>query len=148
VTTVPIAEDLIAWDDPGDTTPSLIGGECDHCGAFTFPLGNSCPRCGIQSPRRVLLNRQGTIWSWTTQGFAPKAPFSGTALLQEPFQPWLVGLVELPGQLRLESIITGTTADQIHIGMAVRLTTIPFRTDEQGRHVISFAFEPEEGSRG
>lgn len=140
MTTIPIAEGLFTWPDDD---PALIGGQCDRCGAYTFPLRPGCPRCGADAVQRRLLHRHGTVYSWTTQGFVPKAPFAGDRLAAEPFQPWLVGLVELPDQVRLETLLVGVTAEDVRIGMPVRLTTIPFRTDAEGNDVVTFAFTPE-----
>lgn len=137
--TIPLAEDLFTWPDD----PTLIGGQCGQCATYTFPIRRGCPRCGADALQRRLLHRQGTLWSWTTQGFVPKAPFAGHHLAAEPFQPWLVGLVELPGQVRLETILVGVTAKEARIGIPVRLTTIPFRTDADGTEVVTFAFTPE-----
>jgi uncharacterized OB-fold protein len=143
MTTVPIADGLFTWPDDD---PALIGGQCGQCATFTFPLRPGCPRCGADSVQRCLLHRHGTLWSWTTQGFVPKPPFAGERLIADPFQPWLVGVVELPDQLRLESILVGVSPADVRIGMPVRLTTIPLRTDDQGREVITFAFTPEGAS--
>lgn len=140
---VPIADDLLTWPD-GEL--SLVGGRCADCGAFTFPLRAGCPRCGATAVARTPLNRSGTLWTWTTQGFPPKAPFRGEFAGTDPFEPWLVGVVELTGQLRVEGLITGCTPDELSIGMPMRVVTMPFRTGEDGSEIITFAFAPEEGA--
>jgi uncharacterized protein len=135
----PISEGLFTWPEE---EPTLIGGRCPDCAAITFPLRTGCPRCGRADPERHLLSRSGTLWSWTSQGFMPKAPFNGQFVSEKDFEPWFVGVVELPGELRLESILTGVTQDTLRIGMPLRLVTIPFRTDDQGNEVVTFAFAP------
>jgi len=140
VATVPISEGLFTW--PADE-PALIGGQCPGCGAVTFPLRTGCPRCGTVDLERHLLGRTGTLWSWTSQGFLPKAPFTGQFVPAEGFEPWFVGVVELPGELRLESILAGCTQDTLRIGMPLRLVMMPFRTDHLGNEVVTFAFAPE-----
>jgi uncharacterized OB-fold protein len=138
----PIADGLFTWPDPD---PSLIGGRCDECGRFTFPLRSGCPFCGATAVQRQLLDRQGTLWSWTSQGFLPKPPFAGQAAKDpERFQPWFVGLIEIPGQLRVESILTDCQQDDLRIGRAMRLVLIPFRVEESGTEIMTFAFAPSE----
>jgi uncharacterized OB-fold protein len=144
VVSQPISPGLFTW--PADQ-PALIGGRCPACAAVTFPLRPGCPRCGAADLERRLLSRTGTLWSWTSQGFLPRAPFTGQFGSAEPFQPWFVGVIELPGQLRLESILVGCTQDTLRIGMPVRLVTMPFRTDEAGNDVVTFAFTPDPDQR-
>ncbi|MFA1541909.1 Zn-ribbon domain-containing OB-fold protein [Actinomadura monticuli] len=142
---VPIADDLLIWPDGPGGEPGLIGGRCAECAAYTFPLRAGCPRCGATAVERTPLSRTGTLWTWTTQGFPPKAPFRGEFAGTDPFEPWLVGVIELTGQLRVEGLITGCSRDELSIGMPMRVVTMPFRTDEDGREIITFAFSPEEG---
>jgi uncharacterized OB-fold protein len=92
---------------------------------------------------RALLSRTGTLWTWTSQGFPPKAPFRGEFAGTDPFEPWLVGVIELPGQLRVESLITGCALDGLEFGMPMRMVTMPFRTGEDGEEIVTFAFTPE-----
>ena len=75
VTRQPIAEDLFTWPDDD---PSLIGGCCLRCETYTFPVRTGCPNCGATTIESRLLERTGTLWTWTSQGFPPKAPFTGT----------------------------------------------------------------------
>ena len=73
---VPIAPGLFTW--PAEE-PQLIGGKCAACGVVTFPKQGSCPRCNGQDIVEELLDRRGTLWTWTIQGFLPKSPpYAGT----------------------------------------------------------------------
>ncbi|HZG31637.1 MAG TPA: DNA-binding protein, partial [Sphingopyxis sp.] len=65
----PIAPGL--WTD--ETEPRLIGGRrADGEIVFPVPEGDAA---ALVEP--VALSRRGTLWSWTTQGFEPKEPYSG-----------------------------------------------------------------------
>ncbi|MBH0779763.1 Zn-ribbon domain-containing OB-fold protein [Nocardia bovistercoris] len=134
----PVAEDLFTW--PAEQ-PSLIAGRCSDCAAMAFPLRAGCPRCGGTEIRRELLEREGVLWSWTSQGFRPKAPFTGN-LLGAGGDLWYVGLVEIGGEIRIESLLTGVTEAELEFGMPLRLTVIPFHTDDAGDTIAAFAFEP------
>jgi uncharacterized OB-fold protein len=83
------------------------------------------------------------LWTWTSQGFAPKEPFDGTIGPGGLEVPWFVGLVEIPGELRVEGLLVGVSEDEIEIGMPVRLVVVPWRTDDEGREVVTFAFTPD-----
>jgi uncharacterized OB-fold protein len=139
----PIAEGIFTWPDDD---PSLIGGCCTRCGTYTFPARAGCPKCGATTMEPRHLERTGTLWTWTSQGFVPKAPFAGTFFSAEPFEPWYVGLIELPGQLRLESILVGCTQETLRIGMPMRLVVMPLRSTSEGDEIVTFAFAPAEGA--
>jgi uncharacterized OB-fold protein len=72
------------------------------------------------------------------QGFRPKPPYLGP----EAFEPYGVGYVELPGATMVEARLTESDPERLCIGDRMRLVIVPFRTDEQGREVMTFAFEP------
>ncbi|MFC8097695.1 Zn-ribbon domain-containing OB-fold protein [Streptomyces sp. NPDC057363] len=139
----PIAEGL--FTEPGDE-PRLIGNRCRACAAITFPVRVGCARCGAGELERYLLADRGTLWAWTTQGFLPKAPFAGTLTVGPDTVPWFVGVVELPGELRVESLLVGVTEETLGIGMPLRLALVPFRHDEDGTEVVTFAFTPDGGA--
>jgi uncharacterized protein len=134
---VPVAPDLIAGTA---AAPVLLGSECRRCGTVTFPRQGACPRCTSTDVRERHLSRRGTLWTWTIQRFRPKSPpFSGED--SEEFEPYGVGYVELPGEVRVEARLTESDPARLRIGMAMELTLIP----APGRaEVVTFAFRPVE----
>ncbi|WP_103380706.1 Zn-ribbon domain-containing OB-fold protein [Pseudonocardia dioxanivorans] len=129
-------DDSLFTETPDGT--ALLGSRCDDCGAHTFPRQGGCPRCTGTAMTDVALAREGTLWSFTVQGFRPKTPYRGP----EEFAPYGVGYVELPGQLIVEARLTEHDPDRLEIGMPVRLEMVPFRVDEAGEPVLTFAFAP------
>ena len=110
--------------------PVLIGSACRACGTVTFPRQAACPRCTSTDVTERRLARRGTLWSWTIQRFRPKSPpYTGP----EEFEPYGVGYVELPGEVRVEARLTESDPSKLQIGMAMELTLIPEAT---------FAFRP------
>lgn len=109
----PIAPGL--WTDEVD--PRLIGGQHKESGRIVFPMPEGDAGNAYDA---VPLAREGTLWSWTVQGFEPKAPYAGS----KPFTPFGVGYVELPGQVIVETRLTVTTG--LTIGMPMRLVIEPF----------------------
>jgi uncharacterized OB-fold protein len=133
---VPIAEGVFTW--PSDD-PRLIGSRCTACGIVTFPAQASCPRCPSTEMAEHLLPRQGRLWAWTTQEFPPPSPpWAGPT--GDDFVPFAVGYVELGDEVRVETRLTQMQG--LRIGMDVELVLVPFRRDEAGNEVVTFAFRP------
>ena len=123
-------------------TVQLWGSRCDHCGTVSFPQQGSCPRCMREGARRHALASEGTLWSWTIQGFPPKSPpYAGSA---DDFTPYGVGYVELGGEVRVEGILTAADPEELEIGMAMRVVAIPVAgREDQG--LVTFGFAPAGG---
>jgi uncharacterized OB-fold protein len=103
--------------------PRLIGSKCARCGAVAFPKQASCPKCTSLEVAERLLARRGTLWSWTIQCFAPKSPpYAGDP---DTFQPYGVGYVELPGEVRVEARLTEADPGRLRIGLPMELTLVP-----------------------
>ena len=139
---VPVAEGIFT----GSTDePQLIGSRCGACGIVTFPAQESCPRCAATEMVEHLLPRRGRLWAWTTQHFPPPSP-PYTGPTGKDFVPFGVGFVELPGEVRVESRLTESDPEALEAGMEMELVLIPFRTDDDGNDVVTFAFRPVKGA--
>ena len=138
MTTSPVAEGLFTW--PSDE-PQLIGSKCVLCGIVTFPAQGSCPRDASTDMEEFLLARRGRLWAWTTQDFQPPSP-PYTGPTGADYTPFAVGYVELPGEVKVESRLTGTDPDALEPGMEMELVVVPFRIDDDGNEVVTFAFRP------
>jgi uncharacterized OB-fold protein len=115
-------------------------------GAIKFPaerpeLFDGAPE--IQEDiEKIELSTEGTLYTYTTQEFPPPLPYKGN---RDPktFQPYVVGFVELPEGVLVETLIIGATADQLKIGQRLVSTTTTFEPDEGGS-LVTFAFRPED----
>lgn len=132
----PIAEGLFT----SGAEPALIGSKCPECGLVTFPKQVSCPRCPSDTMAEHLLQRRGTLWAWTTQGFPPPPPYAGPS--GEDFVPFGVGFIELPGEVKVEARLTESDPAALTNGMAMDLVVVPFGTDDDGTEIMTFAFAP------
>jgi uncharacterized OB-fold protein len=122
----PIAANL--WTNEAE--PCLIGGRGAD-GRIRFPMPEGDAGAAFDPVR---LNRRGTLWSWTVQRFEPKRPpYTGPV----PFEPFMLGYVELPGEVILETRLIGIEAPRI--GMAVELTIEPLDAER-----TTFAFKGAE----
>lgn len=123
----PIAADL--WvTDPDTQGARLVGGRsADGRIRFPLPVGQAG-----RDFEPVPLSSQGTLWSWTVQNFEPKRPpYEGPI----PFVPYMVGYVELPGEVIIASRIVDINTPRI--GMELRLVIVPFDAERS-----TFAFGP------
>lgn len=122
----PIADGL--WTD-GDA-PSLIAGQHPN-GKIVFPL----PEGDVgEEFSRITLAREGFLWSWTRQDFRPKSPYDGP----EEFEPYLIGYIELPDQVIVESRIVGAKLEDMKLGLPMEFVIAPF---DENR--ATYAFQPK-----
>ena len=136
---VAVADGLIAGTADA---PELIGSRCRTCGVVAFPRQAGCAACTSGDVEERRLGRRGTLWTWTIQCFAPKAPpYAGA---DEDFAPYGVGYVELPGEVRVEARLTEADPGRLRIGMAMELVLIPAPGDDGA---MTFAFRPAEVDR-
>jgi uncharacterized OB-fold protein len=134
---VPVAEGVFTSDT---AEPQLIGSRCTACGIVTFPAQDSCPRCASTEMAEHLLARRGRLWAWTTQDFPPPSPpFAGAG--GKNFVPFGVGYVDL-GDVKVETRLTSADPKVLKTGMEMECVVVPFRTDDDGNEVVTFAFRP------
>jgi uncharacterized OB-fold protein len=136
-----IAEGLFRVD--GDRAV-LFGSRRRSSGAVKFPAerpelfdGDSDIQDDIEA---IELTTEGTLYTYTTQEFAPPLPYKGN---RDPktFQPYVVGFVELPEGVLVETLIVGATAAQLRIGQPLVSTTTTLETAD-GQSLVTFAFRP------
>lgn len=131
---------LVCADAIGGTPqqPVLLGNRCRNCGEPFFPAARGCTRCSGTDLESFELGCTGTLWSWTVQMFPPKTPYDG---VQEGFRPFGVGYVQLECGLKVESRLVAAGESCFSIGQAMRLVLEPYRKDESGADVFTYAFE-------
>jgi uncharacterized OB-fold protein len=134
----PIAEGLFTW--PGEPV-RLLGSRCTGCGTVVFPAQDGCPRCGTQGMAVTELAPRGTLWTWTSQDFLPKAPYAGPET-EADFAGYLVGYVELPDGVRVVTRLVDVDRTEVQIGMELELVLVPFTVDPDGTEVVAYAFRP------
>lgn len=120
--------------------PRLIGSECKRCGTVTFPRQRSCPKCTSEDVHTRELATRGELWTWTIQCFPPKAPPYLEGAVEE-FEPYGVGYIELPGEVRVEARLTESDPERLQIGMPMELKLIPVPGASDR---LTFAFRPLE----
>lgn len=111
------------WSD--SDPPRLLAGCCRQCGAYAFPVPESCARCSGVDIATEALPPAGTLWTWTVQRFQPKEPFDGA----EPFASYGVGYVDFDGKVLVEGRLVESDPDRLAIGMPVETCLVMYRPD-------------------
>jgi uncharacterized OB-fold protein len=88
----------------------------------------------------IELATEGTLYTYTTQEFAPPLPYKGD---RDPkvFKPYVVGFVELADGVLVESLIVGVSPAELRIGQPLVSTTTTLETAD-GQSLLTFAFRP------
>lgn len=123
------------WSD--DPQPHLMGGRLPS-GEIVFPMPQGDAAKDVEPHK---LSRHGRLWSWTSQGFLPKEPYEGpgSGPDQGPpdFVPFLLGYIELPGEVIVESYIVDAKLEDLHLDMPMEFCVVPFNDTHD-----TFAFRP------
>lgn len=138
---VPAVEGWFTLDDE----PRLLGNRCSKCGSCFFPkIATECrnPGCDGTELVEVPLSNRGTIWSYTTNHYAPPAPF----VAADPFEPYSVAAVELPDEklVVLGQMDTGIDPTTVRVGMEVELTLGTLYEDDDHEYIV-WKWKPVDG---
>jgi uncharacterized OB-fold protein len=136
---VPVAEDLFELTEDG---LALLGSKCAACGSHYFPQALGCrnPACDSTVVERARLGRRGRIYSYTVQKYQPPALFK-----VDSWEPYPIGLVELPEGLKVIAKLTGFDHDDLDVGTEVELVLEQLYRDDSGRDVVTYAYAPLDG---
>ncbi|WP_200826615.1 Zn-ribbon domain-containing OB-fold protein [Mycolicibacterium porcinum] len=88
------------------------------------------------------LPSHGTLWSYTIQRFAPKAPFDGAG--QTEFRPYGVGYVAFADSVIVEGRLTEHEPERLRIGQSMKVVVAPYTTTDDGSELVTYAFAPNE----
>jgi len=125
---IPFVNYLALGDDP-----HLVAQECTQCGARFFDRRNACAGCTGTEFRSVRVATEGEVRSFTIVAFAaPGVPV-----------PFVAAIVDCAGtSVRGNVVDCPPDPEHVHLGMKVRLVTVPVGTDEHGTEAVNYAFAP------
>jgi uncharacterized OB-fold protein len=118
----------------------LLGSRRQSTGTVRFPAERPELFDGTDDIVPIELSTQGTLFTYTTQEFAPPLPYKGDRS-PDGFKPYVVGYVELPERVLVESLIVGADASDLRIGQSMTSTTTTLQTTD-GQTFVTFAFTP------
>ncbi len=134
---IPALDGFFTW--PCDE-PALIGATCRSCGQYFFPkfVIMHDPGCeDREQVEEVFLSRKGTLWSHTIIHYQPPLPFRAP----EPFQPYCLGVVELPEGIRIMGQVIGCEPEKVKCGLEVELVVEKQYEDEDNEY-MTWKFRP------
>ena len=125
---IPLVDYLVLGTDP-----HLVANECTACGARFFDRRNACANCSGTDFKQVDVATTGELRTFTIVSFAaPGIPV-----------PFVSAVVDCDGtSVRANLVNVEPDPDHVKTGMAVKLTTFPIGTDDNGTEAIGFGFEP------
>lgn len=132
-TRVPAIE---GWFTDG-AEPALLASRGAETGSYFFPKSlafSRNPAAPGEELEEVTLGRRGRVWSYTTNHYAPPAPF----VTPEPFEPYTIVAVELPDEqmVVLGQLAEGADPDALTVGTEVELVLGTLYEDDEHEYVV------------
>ena len=119
---------------------NLKGTRCRACGEVFFGKTVGCWQCGSGDMEETALSREGTLYSYTIMRNRPPGDYKGP---DNPFEPFVAGLVELPEGIAILAPVAGVNFEDVKINMKLKLSIEELYQDEMGRSVLSYKFRPQ-----
>ena len=106
--------------------PRLIGSRCAACGTFAFPAQDGCARCMATGDGRPSSSRHaGRCGPGPSRDSRRRHRRTPGKPIPSAFEPFGVGYVELPGEVKVEARLTESEPSRLEIGMAMELVGVP-----------------------
>lgn len=132
----PVRSGLVNGAGSPDDDVVLYGSKCTNCGEVSIGTNDGCLNCGGDNVESVTLANEGTLWTYTVIRHQPPGDYLGP----DPFEPYALGLVELPDGVRIMTPLAGDI-DEFEIGSVVRAVPWVLVTDD-GKAYRAFRFAP------
>jgi uncharacterized OB-fold protein len=134
---IPVSQGLFTDTAEG---PRLIGCRCVGCNTPYFPKTEVCrnPSCDDSKIEDTSFGPKGTIWSVAMQDYPPPSPVK----FDEPYQPYAMGVIDMPEGLRVLGRIATDDPRSVEPGMDVELIIEAICHDDDGNEVMSWKFRP------
>ncbi|MDQ1509974.1 MAG: uncharacterized protein QOG50_1818 [Actinomycetota bacterium] len=125
------------WFTMDESAPALLGARGVETGSYFWPTAlavSGNPSAPGEERQPAPLSRRGTLWSWTTNHYAPPEPY----VAPDPFVPYTVCAVELDEErmVVLGGLATGADATQLEVGMTMELVLGPLYEDDDHEYVV------------
>ncbi len=125
------------WFTTDAQQPHLLGSRCKQCHSYFFPkeaLFCRNPTCSSSEFEEVPLSRTGKIWSFTTNHYAPPAPY----VSPDPFVPYTIAAVELDEEkmVVLGQLAGGVDPQSLKVGMNVELVLDTLYEDDTSAYLV------------
>lgn len=133
----PIRDRLLVGSLEDLDSVRLAGSRCAECGEVSLGINCLCPNCGRDGPDGIALGERGTLVTFSAIRHRPPGDYRGP----EPFEPFGIGLVDLPEGIGVITPLEGAI-ESFEIGQTMRLKPHILYVDEDAREVVAFRFAP------
>jgi uncharacterized OB-fold protein len=111
----PVHKGLVtSGEKPGQV--ALLGSKCNKCGEVSLGTNPICLNCACEDTETITLSEQGILYTYTVVRHKPPGNYLGP----DPFEPFALGLVELPDGIRVMAPLD-VNLDEVEIGMKLQL---------------------------
>ncbi|MFQ6076790.1 MAG: Zn-ribbon domain-containing OB-fold protein [Candidatus Bathyarchaeia archaeon] len=113
----------------------LVGSRCKDCGKMYYPPRMVCRRCGSRELEEVELAKRGKLVTFTVIRSPPRG--------YEEYVPYVVGIIELEGGVRVLSQVVDCPIEEAKTGMELEATFRKVTEDgESGIIMYGTKFRP------
>lgn len=131
-----LREDLFELPTAPGGEPRLLGSRCPSCGCHVFPRLDLCPNCDSDEPtERVVLGSSGTVFTYTVA----RQALPGFDV------PYVIAAVRLEEGVDVLAHIETDDVDEVRIGLPVKLSVGPIKTNSLGQTVLCHKYRPAGG---
>jgi uncharacterized protein len=125
------------WFTMDEAAPALLGARGKQSGSYFWPTAiavSANPGAPAEERTPAALSRVGTLWSWTTNHYAPPEPY----VAPDPFVPYTVCAVEpeVEQMVVLGQLATAADAAHLEVGMPMELVLGPLYEDDEHEYVV------------
>lgn len=113
---LPVRQGLVNGGGASSDQVQLLGSKCKICDEVSIGTNAVCLNCGSDQIDGIELGSEGELWTYTIIRHKPPGEYLGP----DPFEPYALGLVELPDGVRIMAPIDGDI-ETLKIGSKVHL---------------------------
>jgi len=130
----PVRPGLVTQISDAEDGTRLLGSRCRACSEVSLGTSAVCLNCGGDALDSTTLHPEGTLWTYTIVRYRPPGDYRGP----EPFQPFALGLVELPDGIRVMAPLAGDP-DSFAIGQPLKIVRMTLSGPGDGSLAFAFA---------
>jgi uncharacterized OB-fold protein len=135
---IPFKEGMMKLPQSPSDKGSMIGSKCRKCGEQFFIRREICENCQGRDLEEITLSNTGKLYAFSVMYYPAPPPYKPP----DPFVPFGLGWIELPGGMVLYSLLTENDPKKLKIGMEMELTFEKFGEDKDGNDVMICKFKP------
>ncbi len=135
---VPFKEGMMVLPTSDGDRGNLLGSKCKKCGEQFFIRRDICENCQGRELEDILLGNRGKLYAFSVMFYPAPPPYKPP----DPFIPYGLGWIEMPGGTVLYSLLTENDPKKLKVGMDMELVFDKFGQDKEGNDIMICKFKP------